>query len=315
MTAKRVLYINPIPPGSNPAIDSIARGMYDAFRGASMDLTMVVDDVRSVSPAESLPNRVRAAAGARVDAIIFYVVDPQAGAEAVREAREAGVAVFSIARPRYPVNASLSYPGFNQGVFMMDYLTSQLPAGSAVGIIGGPQALTDSEEVAGLVYSVQRSHCRLVNDPFLPEYSNLTDNRAGARAPAKLLLERFPDIAGLAPYNDETMLGTVSYLKEIGRCGQLKMVSRNGTPDAVQAVWEGSTTATWDLDPPAVGRSIAELVIQHLQGTKSYDDYAAMSAAGRLITVANMATWRPWEERVSSTTLIVGDFPEQRKAT
>lgn len=301
MTSTRVLYINPMPPGSNPAIDSIAGAMQFAFRRAALELAVVVDDVRAVSPAESLPNRIRAAVDARVDAIIFYVVDPQVGAAAVREARESGIAVFSIARPQYAVNASLSYPGFNQGVFMMDYLTSQLPPGSSVGIIGGPQALTDSEEVAGLIYSVGRSHCKLVNNPLLPEYANLTDNRAGARKPAQLLLERFPDIAGLAPYNDETMLGTVSYLKEIGRCGQIKMVSRNGTPEAVQAVRDGSTTATWDLDPPAVGRSVAELVVQHLQGTTSYDDYAAMSPAGRLITAANIDTWQPWEERLSST--------------
>jgi ABC-type sugar transport system substrate-binding protein len=303
MAPKRILYINPIPPGTNPALDSIACGIQGAFHDVAMDLRVVVDDARSANLTESLPKQIRAGIDARVDAIIFYVVDPEAGRSAVQEARQRGVAVFSIARPRYAVNASLSYPGFNQGVFMMDYLTSQLPPGSGVGVIGGPQALTDSEEVAGLVYSVQRSHCQLVNDPLLREYSNLTDNRVGARAPVKLLLDRFPDIKGLAPYNDETMLGAVDYLREIGRAGELKIVSRNGTPEAVAAVREGSTTGTWDLDAPAVGRSVAELTIQHLQGTKSYDDYAAMSPAGRMITAANVATWRPWEERVSSTPL------------
>jgi len=306
VAAKKILYISPMPLASNPALDSIAYGIQSACHEVGMDLRVALHDVRTVSPSESLPGQVRAAIGAKVDAIIFYVVDPEAGRMAVQEARQAGIAVFSIARPKYAVNASLSYPGFNQGVFMMDYLTSQLAPGSAVGIIGGPQALTDAEEVAGLVFSLQRSHCKLVNDPFRPEYSNLTDNRGGAWGPIRLLLERHPEVQGLAPYNDETMLGIVAYLDEIGRTGDLKIVSRNGTPEAVEAVRKGKTLATWDLDPPGVGRSVAELVIQHLQGTRCYDDYAAMSPAGRMITSVNVETWRPWDERVSQTALAIG---------
>jgi ABC-type sugar transport system substrate-binding protein len=271
-----------------------------------MDLCVIFDDARTHSPKESLPRHIDAAVAARVDAIIFYVVDPDAALMNVRAAREAGIAVFSIARPTYPVNASLSYPGFSQGVFMMDYLTSLLPAGSVIGIIGGPRALTDAEEVAGLVFSVRRSRCCLVNDPHLSEYSNLTDNVDGAWAPAKLLLERFPDVKGLAPYNDETMLGTIDYLDVIGRTGEIKIVSRNGTPEAVNAVRAGKTTGTWDLDPPGVGKSIARLVIDHLRGSALYDDFAAMSPAGRMITAANLQSWQPWERRVRMTPFTLG---------
>jgi ABC-type sugar transport system substrate-binding protein len=298
VVAKTVLYVSPLPFGSNPAVDSITAGLQFALQNDSMKLRVVFDDVRTTKPADSLPKHLSGAITSKVDAIIFYVVDPEAGRSEVKAARAAGIPVFSIARPRFPVNASLSYPGFNQGVFMMDYLSSLLPAGSGVGVIGGPHALTDSEEVAGLVFSAQRSHCKLVNDPLLPEYSNLTDNVSGARAPAKLLLERYPDVKGLAPYNDETMLGLVEYLSEIGRTGELKIVSRNGTPAAVQAIREGKTTGTWDLDPPSVGMRIAALASEHLRGAQLYDDFAAMSSAGRMITIENLHTWRPWEERV-----------------
>jgi ABC-type sugar transport system substrate-binding protein len=298
MAAKTVFYISPLPHGSNPAIDTITAGMQFAFHAQSMNLRVVFDDVRALKPAETLPQHIKNAIRSRVDSIIFYVVDPDAGRAEVEAARKAGVPVFSIARPRFSVNASLSYPGFNQGVFMMDYLTSLLPPGSEVGIIGGPQALTDAEEVAGLVFAARRSHCTLVNDPFLSDYSNLTDNVVGARAPAKLLLERFPNLEGLAPYNDETMLGLIGYVAEIGRTGEFKIVSRNGTPAAIKAIREGRTTATWDLDPPSVGMRIAQLVIEHLSGAEVYEDFAAMSPAGRMITAANLHTWRPWEQRV-----------------
>jgi ABC-type sugar transport system substrate-binding protein len=306
MAFKRILYISPLPLASNPAIDCIAHGIQFACHESSMELHVIFDDARCAKPSASLPRHITAAIAARVDAIIFYVVEPEAARSEVQEARSAGIAVFSIARPTYPVNASLSYPGFNQGVFMMDYLTSLLPSGSGVGIIGGPQALTDAEEVAGLVFSAQRSHCCLVNDPLLPEYSNLTDNISGARAPIERLLERFPDVKGLAPYNDETMLGVIDYLDLIGRTGELKIVSRNGTPEAVRAVSEGKTSGTWDLDPPGVGIRAATLAIEHLLGTARYDDYAAMSPAGRLITAANAQSWLPWQQRVPMTPFRVG---------
>ena len=295
-----------MPLASNPALDSIAHGMQSAFHAASMELRVVFDDARSISPRASLPEHLKAALGARIDAIIFYVVDTQAGWSEVEEARRAGIAVFSIARPAFPVNASLSYPGFNQGVFMMDYLTSLLAPASGVGIIGGPQALTDTEEVVGLTFAAQRSRCRLLNDPLLPEYSNLTDNIAGAQGPIERLLKNFPDLIGLAPYNDETMLGVIEYLDAIGRTGELRIVSRNGTPAAVRAVREGRTTGTWDLDPPGVGRRAAAMVIEHLQGSTLYEDYAAMSPAGRMITAANVDTWQPWQQRVQQTPLQIG---------
>jgi len=306
MSSKTLLYISPLPLASNPAIDSIAYGIQSVCHESSLELRVLFDDARAVNPRESLPIYINAAIAARVDAVMFYVVDPEAARAEVQEARRAGIAVFSIARPKYPVNASLSYPGFNQGVCMMDYLTALLPPGSGVGIIGGPRALTDAEEVAGLMFSVSRSHCCLVNDPQLPEYSNLTDNIAGARAPIERLLEHSPHIKGLAPYNDETMLGVIDYLQSIGRAGELKIVSRNGTPEAVKAVREGRSTGTWDLDPPGVGIRAAKLVSEHLQGTVFYDDYAAMSPAGRMICAANSHSWQPWEQRVPMTPLPIG---------
>jgi ABC-type sugar transport system substrate-binding protein len=283
------------------------------FHAQSIGLQVIFDDLRARVPAETLPQHLKSVTGSGADAIIFYVVDPEAGRDEVASARKAGVAVFSIARPRFPVNASLSYPGFNQGVFMMDYLTSLLPAGSEVGIIGGPQALTDAEEVAGLMFAARRSHCRLVNDPLLPEYSNLTDNVDGARNAAKLLLDTYPNVRGLAPYNDETMLGLVACIAQIGRTGEFRIVSRNGTPAAINAIREGRTTATWDLDPPAVGVRMAQLVIEHLSGAQVHEDFAAMSPAGRMITAANLHTWRPWEQRVPSEPREYAPEPPKRQ--
>jgi ABC-type sugar transport system substrate-binding protein len=306
MSPKKVLYVSPVPQQSNPALDAIASSLQSTFDESQLDMRVVFGDFRHGPQSQSLPGQIESAVAAGVAAILIYMVDPEAGRREVFAARKAGIPVFTIARPRYPVNASLSHPGFNQGVFMMDFLTSQLPEGAGVGIIGGPQALTDLEEVAGMCFSLQRSHCRLLNDPEQAEYANTTDDRAGGRVAARALLERFPEAQGLAPYNDETMLGLLDHLEEIDRVGQLRIVSRNGSPAAVKAVREGRTTGTWDLDAPAIGRHTAELVIRHLQQRQSYEDHAAMLPAGRMITRDNVDSWVPWEERVRREPLRIG---------
>jgi len=78
MASRRILYISPLPLVSNPAIDSIAYGIQFACREASVELRVIFDDARSVNPRESLPRHINAAIAARVDAIIFYVVNPDA---------------------------------------------------------------------------------------------------------------------------------------------------------------------------------------------------------------------------------------------
>jgi ABC-type sugar transport system substrate-binding protein len=216
--------------------------------------------------------------------------------------------VFSFVRPSYRVNAAVVYPNFNHGVFMAEYLASILPAGSGVGVIGGPDTVDDAEEVAGLVHALSRSHCRLLNDAEDRDYCNVQDVAAGARAPMLRLLDNFPatEMQGLIPYNDETMLGCLGVLEETGRAGNITIVSRNGSPDAVAAVRAGKSAGTWDLDASGIGTTLGDLVVRRLVGGELLDDYMTMSPLGRMITPDNIASWRPWSARVDCTPLSAG---------
>jgi ABC-type sugar transport system substrate-binding protein len=204
------------------------------------------------------------------------------------------------------VNASVVYPNFNHGVFMAEYLTWLLPADSGVAIIGGPNSVDDAEEVAGLVFALKRSHCQLLNDPEDRRYRNTTDVDGGAREPMRQLLADFPRIDGLIPYNDETMLGALAYLEEMGRAKEMKIVSRNGSPEAVEMVRAGKTVGTWDLDASGIGTTLGELIVRHLTGREKFDGFLAMTPVGRMITSENIETWRPWPEQVRYMPLAVG---------
>lgn len=302
----RVLYVNPLPLDANPAIDAIAYGLQHALRAADIELRVIFADFRERGVQRQCQEVVEAGVAAKVAAIVLYVLDPSAFSEPVARARAAGIPVFTFVRPHYPVNASVIYPNFNHGVFMAEHLVSQLPAGSGVCVIGGPNTVDDAEEVAGLIFALKRSNCKLLNDPENPDYCNLMDVAAGARAPTLRLLAEFPHIDGLVPYNDETMLGALQYLEEAGRAKEMKIISRNGSPAAVQAVREGKIVGTWDLDASGIGATLGEVIVRHLKGGEQLEEFVAMSPVGQMITLANLNRWRPWLERIHWTPLTVG---------
>ena len=112
-------------------------------------------------------------------------------------------------------------------------------------------------------------------------------SRAGAREPMSRLLAEFPRIDGLIPYNDETMHGALACLEENGRAQEAKIVCRNGSPGAVEAVRQGKIAGTWDLDASGIGTTLGEVIVRHLTNREQYEGCLVMSPVGRMITLAN----------------------------
>jgi ABC-type sugar transport system substrate-binding protein len=102
------------------------------------------------------------------------------------------------------------------------------------------------------------------------------------------------------------MLGALACLEEMGKAKGIKIVSRNGSPAAVEAVRAGKIAGTWDLDASGIGTTLGELVVRHLTGREKFEEFMAMSPVGRIITPANIESWRPWSERVRYSPLTVG---------
>jgi len=304
--ALRVLYVSPLAPHGNPAIDAIAYGLQHVLHSAGIQLCVLFADFTAPNYRRQYEDAIAAGVAARVDAVVIYVIHPSAFRESVAKARAAGIPVFSFVRPDYPVNASVIYPNFNQGVFMAGHLVALLQKGSGVAVIGGPQSVDDMEEVAGVMFALRLSHCKLLNDPTQTRYSNLTDVAAGAREPMLGMLAEFPRIDGLIPYNDETMHGALACLEEKGRAQEAKIVSRNGSPGAVEAVRQGRIAGTWDLDASGIGTTLGEVIVRHLTNQEQYEQFLVMSPVGRMITLANIGTWRRWSDRVQWTPLTIG---------
>jgi ABC-type sugar transport system substrate-binding protein len=302
----RVLYVNVLPYGAHPGIDALAHGLDHRLRQAGIELRTLTTDVRAADWVKQQIAAIQRGIDARVDGIVVYVLDPEQPAQAIAAARKRGIPVFTLERPRYPVNASLVYPNFNHGVYMAEHLASLLPPHADVAVIGGPEVIDDIELVLGIVHGVRRSGLRLVNDPFVDRHRNCEDVKEGGRAAARRVLDDFAHLDGLIPFNDETMLGTLEAIDEAKRSGEIKLVSRNGSPQAVAAVRAGRSHGTWDIEITEIGAGVGELVARVCVEGQKLEGALALAPLGRLITSQNADSYRPWTERVPYTPLREG---------
>ena|SRR5438309_172275 len=302
----RALFTCPMDYGANPGVDAITHGLDNRLREDGTELEVAFADFRHGDAAAASARAIDAAVAEGFAAIVIYVLDPLRDREPVARARSAGVPVFAFERPRFAVDGALVYPNFNQGVYMADHLASLLAAGSRVAVIGGPKIIDDEELLTGIVYGVDHGGLVRVNDPFEDRWRNETDVREGGREVARRLLSEYDRLDGLIPFNDETMIGTVDALEETGRIG-LPMVSRNGTPLAVEAVRKGSTAGTWDISCPEIGAALGALVSRRLGAGTSPADELVVGPIGRMIDASNLDDWKPWSERIPFHRLTVRD--------
>jgi ABC-type sugar transport system substrate-binding protein len=301
----RVLYLNPMDYGTNPGVDAIAHGLQHRLGTAGLELRVVFNDFARADARERAATTIDVAIAAKFRAVVIYVLDPMEPAAAVARARQAGLQVFSFERPRFPVDGSLVYPNFNQGTYMAEHLADRLQPGAAVAVFGGPKIIDDDELVAGIVNGVDRSGLHRVNDPTEDRYRNETDLRPGGRETALRILSDFPHLDGMVPFNDETMLGTLDALAETARQG-IKVVSRNGTPKAVQAVRDGRSEGTWDINAPGIGAALGDMVVRHLGSGYIDGEDLALGPIGQMIDSSNVARWKAWSERIPFTPFAEG---------
>jgi ABC-type sugar transport system substrate-binding protein len=301
----RVLYVNPLPEGGNPAIDALAYGLDAAVRQAGGETRVLTTDFRLPDIGQQTADAFDAGIEAGVDAIVMYALDPAQPAEAAARVRAAGVRLVSLVRPDFEVDGAVVYPNFNQGLFMAGWLAARLTGDDRIGIIGGPGTPDDNEEVAGLLFGFRRAGIPVVNDPGLDEWRNMTDVADGGHEVAVRLLAKHPEITALVPYNDESMLGALRALEGDPRRGRLPMVSRNAAPKAVQAVRDGLTSGTWDIEPTGIGWAAGALAARVVTGDAAPGELA-MSPVGRMVHAGNLDAWQPWEQRVAWRPLVHG---------
>jgi ABC-type sugar transport system substrate-binding protein len=308
-----VLYVSPMPYGANAAVDATCHGLDNALAEAGVELRLLYADFADPGWPDLAAEAVDAGLAAGVEAIVLWIVDPAVPSGAVGRARAAGIPVVTLERPQFPVDGSVVYPNFNHGVYMSEYLATLLPPKARVAVVGGPDVVDDTELMLGLLHGLDAAGLTRVNDPEEPRYKNTTDVASGGKEKTANILADFASLDGLIPFNDETLLGAVEALREAGRLGEVKMVSRNGTPAAVELIRAGLHHGTWDIDGPGIGATAAGLVLRALRG-ENLDGFCVASPIGTMITAERAKTWVPWDQRVVRRPLRVGLGPAAQAA-
>jgi ABC-type sugar transport system substrate-binding protein len=303
-----VLYVSPMPYGANAAVDAVLHGLDNHLAEAGIELRVLFADFAEPGWRDLAAEAVEAGTAAGVQAMVLWIIDAAVPAAAVMRARAAGIPVVTLERPQFAVDASVVYPNFNHGVYMSEYLATLLPPEARVAVVGGPDVVDDIELMLGLLHGLATASLTRVNDPEDPRYKNTTDVASGGKEKTANILADFDHLDGLIPFNDETLLGAVEALREAGRLGEVKMVSRNGTPAAVELIRAGLHDGTWDIDGPGIGATAAELVLRALAG-EELDGLCVASPIGRMITPERAKTWVSWDQRISRRPLLVGLDP------
>ena len=293
-----VLYVCPMEYGANTTIDALSHSLDHTLTQAGIELHVVYADFRTDGWLSRTEEFIRAGLVAGIDGIVLYSIDPLEPAAAVAQARQRGVPVICLERPRFDVDASVVLPNFNHGLYMSEYLATLVPPGARVGVVSGPGTADDDELVQGIVHGLASLGLTLINDPDDQRYKNAEDVRSGGKDKTDNLLADFAKLDAIVPYNDETALGAIDSLREAGRLGEMKIVSRNGSPRVVQLVAEGVHHGTWDHDVLGVGRTMGELVVRLVAQREDLDGLCVASPVGRMITPARARAWTPWEARI-----------------
>ena len=92
--ATRVLYVNPLALGGNPAIDAIAYGLQHTLHAAGIELRVLFADFTAPDYRRQYEDAITAGIAARVEAIVVYVITPSAFHEPVAKRDQFGRVVF-----------------------------------------------------------------------------------------------------------------------------------------------------------------------------------------------------------------------------
>ncbi len=181
---------------------------------------------------------------------------------AVRGLNTAKIPVFFFNTPRKidgaQVVAYIGYPQKDAGREVGRYLSRMLRGCGSIIVLKGLGNTTSADRVAGFTAAIaQYPKLRIVAN------RQADWERDKARRVVARLLEKHATDAIFA-VSDEMALGASDAVAAAGRLGEIFIVGLDGTRAALQAIWDGSLTATLNTNPREMGRILMRTVVRGL---------------------------------------------------
>ncbi len=216
----------------------------------------------------------------------FLPLDPNAFEAPFERAEEAGAVVVELYNPNSTAPGAVYEDSRKAGEDAVQLVAEQYPDGATAIVIGGPPIPAVLERIGGFIDNADSAGIEI-----LEQADNLQDNVEDARVLAEDLLTKHPDAQVVFGFNDNSAIG--AGLAAEGRGLDLMIFGINGTPEGVQAVLDGTITATYDADQWGMGYQAAEMGAAILAGEEAEPialDFTRWDSS-------NASDWSPAEER------------------
>jgi len=236
----------------------------------------------------------------KVNAIVFYPLDPKATRPVLAQAKRQGVPVVAIdsnfGNPKLTVAPGIVaqvWQGRDIQAFLQVQALKKAKAGAKVGLIG------IGAPVPALKYlnARQRSYATKSGLTVVGSQDNPTDDVTGGEKAGNALIQRYDDMDAVIAYNDPSAVGAVVAARAAGK--RLTVIGLNGTSDGIAAVKDGRLAATVQNDSPGIGRETVKAA--YLWATKqNAGSPRVVVLLPRVVTKANVNSIPSWDEAIKA---------------
>ncbi len=204
---------------------------------------------------------VDASIGREVDLIVVSPGDPASGAPPIERAHAANIPVLMFLNySDYLPDITVTVDSYAQGVQISEYLAKALDYEGKVGVFMGDFVATTGIARRQGFLDVMDKY------PGLEVVANADTptgpwSREGGYDTMKGILAATPDIDGIFAGDDNMAMGASLAIKEAGKSGEIVLVGLGGERSGLEAIKDGSLTATSWYSPYTMGRDIIEAAV------------------------------------------------------
>jgi ribose transport system substrate-binding protein len=201
-----------------------------------------------------------------------YVVNPITSTNLVTALRGARAPIINVDSPIDVAAARRagvqirSFIGTNDvevGKMAAARMVALLPSGGTVALVGGTAGSVNSNDrLNGFEHGVRATRVRVV------ARMDADYDRAKAAVAAERILHLHPHLSGFFAANDEMALGVADAVRSAGKTSSVAIIGVDGIPDALDAVRQGSISATVSQYPFVMGQMAVEACVAAARGAR-----------------------------------------------
>ena len=289
-------------------VKSLGNGFFDAANKGAEEAAKELGDVDIIytgptkATAEAQIEVVNSLIAQKVNAIIFYPLDPKATVPVLKQAKKKGIPVVAIdgtfgsrtaTAPYLPYIATQVWQGRDIQAFLQAKAMAAAKPKAKVGLIGL------GFPVPALKYLNQREAfwARKAGLTIVGSQDNPSDDVTGGEKAANGLVQRYTNMNAIIGYNDPSALGAVIAARGANR--NITIVGLNGDSAGLAAVKSGKLAATVRVDPVGWGTQTA-IAAYSLITKQNLPLAKIIVRPAELVTKANVSKVASWKAQVKA---------------